>query len=274
MDGPPRLQVRLFGLLGPNGPLPLHLTEYARERLRHAGDPTFSRFLDCSIIGSSRCSIAPGRRRSRTSTATGPTTIASPAYVGALRRHGAAGVSRSRRAARPREVLSRRRADPPVANAEGLAAILQHFFRVPVRDRGVRRPLADAGRARAHAPRPATARRSVAAPCSAAGSGTGSTSSGCISGPLTLAQYEGFLPGGTRLQQARGLGEAVSLLRAGLGRAAAAEAGRGAAAACSADGGDWAGRPGSATAGPRLMPAISACDAEAFVEPVREPQST
>ena len=46
-DGaPPRLQVRLFGLLGPNGPLPIHLTEYARERLRHAGDPTLSRFLD------------------------------------------------------------------------------------------------------------------------------------------------------------------------------------------------------------------------------------
>ena len=43
---PPRLQVRLFGLFGPNGPLPLHLTEYARERLRHAGDPTLSRFLD------------------------------------------------------------------------------------------------------------------------------------------------------------------------------------------------------------------------------------
>src|SRR5215467_14298821 len=43
---PPRLQVRLFGLLGPNGPLPLHFTEYARERLRNAGDPTLSRFLD------------------------------------------------------------------------------------------------------------------------------------------------------------------------------------------------------------------------------------
>jgi type VI secretion system protein ImpH len=27
---PPRLGVRLFGLLGPNGPLPLHLTEYVR----------------------------------------------------------------------------------------------------------------------------------------------------------------------------------------------------------------------------------------------------
>ncbi len=44
--GPPRLQVRVFGLLGPNGPMPLHITEYARDRLRHAGDPTLSRFLD------------------------------------------------------------------------------------------------------------------------------------------------------------------------------------------------------------------------------------
>ena len=30
----------------PNGPLPMHLTEYARERLHHAGDPTLRRFLD------------------------------------------------------------------------------------------------------------------------------------------------------------------------------------------------------------------------------------
>jgi type VI secretion system protein ImpH len=43
---PPRLEQRFFGLLGPNGPLPLHLTEYARERLRHHDDPTFVRFLD------------------------------------------------------------------------------------------------------------------------------------------------------------------------------------------------------------------------------------
>ncbi len=46
-DGqPPRLMQRIFGLIGPNGALPLHLTEYARERARHHGDPTFQRFLD------------------------------------------------------------------------------------------------------------------------------------------------------------------------------------------------------------------------------------
>jgi type VI secretion system protein ImpH len=43
---PHRLTVRLFGLLGPNGPLPLHLTEYAHERLKRHKDPTFVRFLD------------------------------------------------------------------------------------------------------------------------------------------------------------------------------------------------------------------------------------
>ena len=42
----PRLEVRFFGLFGPNGPLPLHLTEYARGRLMNAGDPTFARFAD------------------------------------------------------------------------------------------------------------------------------------------------------------------------------------------------------------------------------------
>lgn len=45
-DRPPRLDVFFFGLFGPNGPLPLHLTEYARERLRNHDDPTFARFAD------------------------------------------------------------------------------------------------------------------------------------------------------------------------------------------------------------------------------------
>jgi type VI secretion system protein ImpH len=43
---PPRLSVYFSGLLGPNGPLPIHLTEYARDRARNAGDVTLIRFLD------------------------------------------------------------------------------------------------------------------------------------------------------------------------------------------------------------------------------------
>lgn len=43
--GPPRLGGYFFGLFGPNGPLPLHLTDYAQERLSRR-DATFARFLD------------------------------------------------------------------------------------------------------------------------------------------------------------------------------------------------------------------------------------
>lgn len=35
-----------FGLFGPNGPLPLHLTEYVRDRERLQHDPTFRAFAD------------------------------------------------------------------------------------------------------------------------------------------------------------------------------------------------------------------------------------
>ena len=41
-----RLAVRFFGLCGPNGALPLHLTEYVRDRMRHHDDHTFASFLD------------------------------------------------------------------------------------------------------------------------------------------------------------------------------------------------------------------------------------
>ena len=46
LSGKPRLSVNFMGLFGPNGPLPLHLTEYARERLRQHHDPTLARFAD------------------------------------------------------------------------------------------------------------------------------------------------------------------------------------------------------------------------------------
>jgi type VI secretion system protein ImpH len=45
-SGRPRVEVRFFGLFGPNSPLPLHMTSYARERRMHKGDETFGRFAD------------------------------------------------------------------------------------------------------------------------------------------------------------------------------------------------------------------------------------
>jgi type VI secretion system protein ImpH len=47
-DRPPILHVRHFGLFGPNGPLPLCLTEYALDRMRNHKDPTFVEF--CNVF--------------------------------------------------------------------------------------------------------------------------------------------------------------------------------------------------------------------------------
>lgn len=43
---PPRVEVLFFGLFGPNGPLPIHMTEYVYDRLHNAGDATLARFAD------------------------------------------------------------------------------------------------------------------------------------------------------------------------------------------------------------------------------------
>lgn len=41
-----QLSIEFLGLLGPNGPLPLYMTEYVRNRLRNEADPTLAAFLD------------------------------------------------------------------------------------------------------------------------------------------------------------------------------------------------------------------------------------
>ncbi|MEO0623013.1 MAG: type VI secretion system baseplate subunit TssG [Pseudomonadota bacterium] len=43
---PARLTNRFFGLWGPHGPMPLHLTEHARDRMRNSRDPTLVAFAN------------------------------------------------------------------------------------------------------------------------------------------------------------------------------------------------------------------------------------
>jgi len=45
-NGLPRLEQYVFGVFGPNGALPLHLTEYAFERAAHSADPGVSDFIN------------------------------------------------------------------------------------------------------------------------------------------------------------------------------------------------------------------------------------
>ncbi|MGL4486838.1 MAG: type VI secretion system baseplate subunit TssG [Yersinia sp. (in: enterobacteria)] len=45
-DARARLAINFMGLLGANGPLPIHLTEYVRDRLRNGSDGTLLAFFD------------------------------------------------------------------------------------------------------------------------------------------------------------------------------------------------------------------------------------
>jgi len=190
---PPRLHVRLFGLLGPNGPMPIHITEYVRHRLRHANDPTLSRFLDLlhhrfiALFYRAWAQAQPHVNRDRAG------QDRYKVYVGAF-----VGVAPS--ALRERDsvldvaklfhagTLVRQ-----VRNAEGLAAILRQFFGVPARVEefvGHWMRLAKPDYTR-------LGRRG-------AGLGEGAVAGARVwdhqskfrihLGPLTLAQYESFLP--------------------------------------------------------------------------------
>lgn len=193
-DGqPPRLQVRLFGLFGPNGPLPLHITEYVRERLRLAGDPTLSRFFDIfhhrflALFYRAWAQAQPHVSCDR------PNADRFTVYVGAL-------MGMAPMVSRERDAL------PDLAkffhvgalirqarNTEGLTHILQHFFRVPVQIEEfvghwlfLKTP----------------ERTSLVPEGTALGSGAVLGSRvwdrqhkfRIRLGPLTLSQYEGFLP--------------------------------------------------------------------------------
>ena len=45
-SGASRLVQRFFGMFGPQGAMPTHITEYVRERIRNHGDHTLWRFFD------------------------------------------------------------------------------------------------------------------------------------------------------------------------------------------------------------------------------------
>ena len=194
----PRLQVRLLGLFGPTGALPIHLTEYARDRVRNAGDRTVNRFLASlhhrftAMFYRAWAQAQPHVNRDR------PDADRFGGYVGAL-------VGLRSTPARNRDsvpdlaklfhvgVLLRH-----VRNVEGLQAIVRHFFRVPVR---IEEFVAH-WMALAPAERSALARTGATLGDSAVLGGRVWDAQHKFRfhvGALTLQEYESFLPGGTLL---------------------------------------------------------------------------
>jgi len=131
-EGAPRLLVNFFGLLGANGPLPIHLTEYIRDRLRNVADPTLSHFLDVfhhrmiSLLYRAWASAQPAVSLDR------PGADRFADYVGSL--IGIGMPSLRRRDAVPdfAKLHYAGRLAPQTRNAAGLAAVLGDFFKVPV----------------------------------------------------------------------------------------------------------------------------------------------
>lgn len=128
----PQLLVAFFGLFGPNGPLPLHFTEYARERLRHVGDRTVTAFANTFnhrmllLFHRAWTQVEPTAAGDR------PETNRFDAYVGSLLGIGIPVL-------RGRDTLGDSAKlhyagwlANPVRSAEGLRALLADYFEVPV----------------------------------------------------------------------------------------------------------------------------------------------
>jgi len=130
---PDRLLVHFFGLFGPDGPLPLHLTEYARDRRRNFRDQTFQRFADIFHHRALSLFYRAWANSRPTVSFDRPEQDRFALYVGALMGLGT-------------EFVRHRDAMPDLTklhfaghfacqtrHAEGLAAILSAFFDMPVR---------------------------------------------------------------------------------------------------------------------------------------------
>jgi type VI secretion system protein ImpH len=198
-DGrPPRLIQRIFGVLGPNGPLPLHITDYARERVLHHGDHTLVRFLDVfhhrllSLFYRAWAQAQPTVSLDRPKEDRFHTYVGSLIGVGtpALRERDAAGDAAKLFHA---GLLARQ-----VRNADGLEALLSSYFRGRVRvEQFVGHWMA----------LPAGDRTRLGRDSAAARLGGGAVLGGRVwdrqhririhVGPLALARYLEFLPGGS-----------------------------------------------------------------------------
>jgi type VI secretion system protein ImpH len=194
---PPRLIQYFFGLFGPDGPLPLHLAEYARDRRRNWRDPTFQRFADVfhhralSLFYRAWADARPTVGFDR------PEEDRFALYVGALA--GLGMDSLRGRDAMPdlTKLHFAGRLANQTRHAEGLGAILSAFFTVPVRIEsfiGAWLALPERDRTRL-AERPATGTLGGTA---LLGGRVWSRQHKfrVVFGPLGLADYERLLPGG------------------------------------------------------------------------------
>lgn len=209
--GRPRIEVNFFGLFGPNGPLPLHMTAYARERRLHKGDETIERFADLFHHRLLLLFYRAWAQAQPTASLDRPQEDRFADFIGAL--IGSGGAAWRDRDAAPDHarlhaagLLARQ-----VRHADGLAELLGGFLGMPVRVEpfvGRWMPLPEAERSR-------IGRRRASRRLSTAQLGTSAVLGRAVFdrqhhirlhiGPLRLAAFEDLLPAGRALPAVRAL---------------------------------------------------------------------
>jgi type VI secretion system protein ImpH len=131
---PPELSIYSFGLFGPNGPLPLHMTEQARERMHHYRDRTLSAFADIfhhrSILlfyrawADAQSTVSLDRDEERFTR-----------YVASLLHMGQPSMRRRDAVIDHAKYYMAGHLLRQTRNPEGLKHVLQSFFQIPVRIR-------------------------------------------------------------------------------------------------------------------------------------------
>ncbi|MEM0925086.1 MAG: type VI secretion system baseplate subunit TssG [Planctomycetota bacterium] len=134
MDGGlQKLGIYFFGLCGPNGALPLHLTEYVRDRIRHNDDHTLAAFLDIfhhrmiALFYRAWADAQPTVHRDR------PTNDRFAMYIGSLIGLGMESMRDRDEVPDLAKLFYAPQLSNQVRHPEGLESILADFFRLPVR---------------------------------------------------------------------------------------------------------------------------------------------
>ncbi|HXX69257.1 MAG TPA: type VI secretion system baseplate subunit TssG [Polyangiaceae bacterium] len=128
----PLLTIGFFGLWGPQGPLPGHLTDYARDRMKHAGDLTLVRFVDIFHHRMLLLFYRAWAKSHPTVSMDRPSSDRFALYVGALM---GLGLRTSRNRDDIHDFVKLYHAPwfaSPSRSADGLAGLLSDYFGLPI----------------------------------------------------------------------------------------------------------------------------------------------